>query len=128
MADGPAAATGGLDLVGISHDYGSRRAVDDISFSVAPGEILGLLGPSGCGKSTTLRIAAGLEDLQRGEVRIGGRTVAGARVNIPTERRHVGMVFQDHALFPHLSVAANIAFGLSHLPAAGPRSEEHTSE
>src|SRR3546814_1885899 len=77
---------------------------------------------------------AGLEDLQRGEVRIGGRTVAGARVNIPTERRHVGMVFQDHALFPHLSVAANIAFGLSHLPAAGQRdraafrSEEHTSE
>ncbi|MFC3677462.1 ABC transporter ATP-binding protein [Ferrovibrio xuzhouensis] len=121
MADGPAAATGGLDLVGVSHDYGSRRAVDDISFSVAPGEILGLLGPSGCGKSTTLRIAAGLEDLQRGEVRIGGRIVAGARVNIPTERRHVGMVFQDHALFPHLSVAANIAFGLSHLPAAGQR-------
>src|SRR3546814_13132561 len=64
---------------------------------------------------------AGLEDLQRGEVRIGGRTVPGARVNIPTERRHVGMVFQDHALFPHLSVAAHIAFGLSHLPAAGPR-------
>src|SRR3546814_18371967 len=64
---------------------------------------------------------AGLEDLQRGEVRIGGRTVAGARINIPTERRHVGMVFQDHALFPHLSVAANIAFGLSHLPAAGQR-------
>lgn len=120
MSDRPqgGAGAGGLDLVGVSHDYGARRAVSDISFQVAPGEILGLLGPSGCGKSTTLRLVAGLEDLQTGEVRIGGRIVAGAGVNIPTERRHVGMVFQDHALFPHLSVAQNIAFGLGHLDAA----------
>jgi iron(III) transport system ATP-binding protein len=109
---------GGLDLIGVSHDYGTRRAVSDISFHVAPGEILGLLGPSGCGKSTTLRLAAGLEDLQQGEVRIGGRLVAGAGVNVPTEQRHVGMVFQDHALFPHLTVAENIAFGLGHLAAS----------
>ena len=121
MADGPATGGCGLELIGVSHDYGSRRAVDGIGFSVAPGEILGLLGPSGCGKSTTLRIAAGLEDLQQGEVRIGGQVMAGPRINIPTERRHVGMVFQDHALFPHLSVAANIAFGLGHLPAAAQR-------
>jgi iron(III) transport system ATP-binding protein len=105
----------GLELIAVSHDYGRRRAVDSIAFTVAPGEILGLLGPSGCGKSTTLRLVAGLEDLQTGEVRIGGETVADARINIPTERRHVGMVFQDHALFPHLSVAQNIAFGLGHL-------------
>jgi iron(III) transport system ATP-binding protein len=109
---------GGLALTGVSHDYGRRRAVDHVSFTVAPGEILGLLGPSGCGKSTTLRLVAGLEDLQAGEVQIGGEVMAGRGITIPTERRHVGMVFQDHALFPHLSVAQNIAFGLGHLPAA----------
>jgi len=121
MADA-AGRAGGLTLAGVSHRYGHRLAVDTISFTVAPGEILGLLGPSGCGKSTTLRIAAGLEDLQQGEVRIGGTVMAGPRVSIPTERRHVGMVFQDHALFPHLTVAGNITFGLTHLPAA----EQHS--
>lgn len=115
-----ATSRAGLDLSAVSHDYGRRRAVDGISFTVAPGEILGLLGPSGCGKSTTLRLVAGLEDLQTGEVRIGGDVMADRSRNIPTERRHVGMVFQDHALFPHLSVAQNIAFGLGHL-AAGDR-------
>lgn len=107
-----------LDLSAVSHDYGRRRAVDDVSFTVAPGEILGLLGPSGCGKSTTLRLVAGLEDLQQGTVRIGGDTMADRNLNIPTERRHVGMVFQDHALFPHLSVAQNISFGLGHVSAS----------
>ncbi|WP_298727966.1 ABC transporter ATP-binding protein [uncultured Ferrovibrio sp.] len=114
----PVGQASGLDLIAVSHRYGSRRAVEQVSLSVKPGEILGLLGPSGCGKSTTLRLAAGLEDLQQGEVRIGGEVVAGRGVNIPTERRHIGMVFQDHALFPHLSVADNIAFGLSRLPQA----------
>lgn len=107
----------GLELSAVSHDYGRRRAVDGIGFTVAPGEILGLLGPSGCGKSTTLRLVAGLEDLQQGVIRIGGEIMADRDTNIPTERRHVGMVFQDHALFPHLSVAQNIAFGLGHLAA-----------
>ncbi len=101
-----------LSLSGVSHRYGERLAVDDVSIAVGAGEIFCLLGPSGCGKSTTLRLAAGLEDLQRGEVRIAGRLVAGPGVNLPTEARQVGMVFQDHALFPHLSVADNIAFGL----------------
>lgn len=110
----------GLDLSAVSHDYGRRRAVDSVSFTVAPGEILGLLGPSGCGKSTTLRLVAGLEDLQQGAIRIGGEIMADRSLNIPTERRHVGMVFQDHALFPHLTVAQNIAFGLGHV-AAGER-------
>ncbi|MFN4278594.1 MAG: ABC transporter ATP-binding protein [Ferrovibrio sp.] len=108
----------GLDLAGVSHRYGARLAVDNVSLTVGRGEILGLLGPSGCGKSTTLRLAAGLEDLQQGEVRIGGELMAGAGRNVPTEQRHVGMVFQDHALFPHLSVADNITFGLGRLPVA----------
>jgi iron(III) transport system ATP-binding protein len=121
MRDLPAADKGrggGLQLSAVSHDYGRRRAVDGVDFTVAPGEILGLLGPSGCGKSTTLRLVAGLEDLQQGEVRIGGSVMAGRGTNIPTEHRHVGMVFQDHALFPHLSVSQNIAFGLGHLSAS----------
>ncbi|MBS4048453.1 MAG: ABC transporter ATP-binding protein [Alphaproteobacteria bacterium] len=109
----------GLELSAVSHDYGRRRAVDGVSFTVAPGEILGLLGPSGCGKSTTLRLVAGLEDLQTGTIRIGGDIMADRSRNIPTERRHVGMVFQDHALFPHLSVAENIAFGLGHVTRQG---------
>ncbi|WP_300301624.1 ABC transporter ATP-binding protein [Ferrovibrio sp.] len=113
----PSGKDAGLDLIGVSHRYGARLAVDNVSLKVARGEILGLLGPSGCGKSTTLRLAAGLEDLQQGEVRIGGEVMAGAGRAVPTEQRHVGMVFQDHALFPHLSVADNIAFGLGRLPA-----------
>ncbi|WP_374467244.1 ABC transporter ATP-binding protein [Ferrovibrio sp.] len=114
----PKGEAAGLDLTGVSHRYGARLAVDNVSLKVARGEILGLLGPSGCGKSTTLRLAAGLEDLQQGEVRIGGEVMAGPGGSVPTEQRHVGMVFQDHALFPHLSVADNIAFGLGRLPAA----------
>ncbi|WP_409744492.1 ABC transporter ATP-binding protein [Ferrovibrio sp.] len=113
-----AGAAAGLVLTGVSHRYGARLAVDNVSLTVARGEILGLLGPSGCGKSTTLRLAAGLEDLQQGEVRIGGEIMAGSGRSVPTEQRHVGMVFQDHALFPHLTVADNIAFGLGRLPAA----------
>ncbi|MBP6819757.1 ABC transporter ATP-binding protein [Ferrovibrio sp. MS7] len=107
-----------LILRDVSHRYGDRLAVDHVALAIGAGEIFCLLGPSGCGKSTTLRIAAGLEDLQQGEVSISGRRVAGPGLNLPTEARHVGMVFQDHALFPHLSVADNIAFGLSQLGAA----------
>ncbi|MBX3454323.1 ABC transporter ATP-binding protein [Ferrovibrio sp.] len=106
-----------LTLRHVSHRYGDRLAVENVGLDVAAGEIFCLLGPSGCGKSTTLRIAAGLEALQQGEVHIGGKLVAGDRINLPAEDRRVGMVFQDHALFPHLTVRENIAFGLSHMSA-----------
>ena len=89
-----------------------RSAVNDISFELCSGEILALVGPSGCGKTTTLRIIAGLERPDSGVVRLNDRIVVAGSVFIPPEKRGVGMVFQDHALFPHLTVSENIAFGL----------------
>ncbi len=104
-----------LSLEGVSHAYGDITVVDSVDLRVAAGEIVCLLGPSGCGKTTVLRIAAGLEEPQRGRVVVNGRE-AGA--SLPPEARGVGMVFQDYALFPHLTVAANVAFGLGALPRA----------
>jgi iron(III) transport system ATP-binding protein len=112
-----AASTEALALEHIRHRYTGMTAVDDVSLSIAHGEILCLVGPSGCGKSTLLRIAAGLEALQRGTVRINGKVVADATGCMPPERRGVGLVFQDYALFPHLSVIDNVRFGLSGQPA-----------
>lgn len=89
-----------------------QSAVNGISFELYGGEILALVGPSGCGKTTTLRIIAGLERPDSGVVRLNDRIVAADNVFIPPEKRGVGMVFQDHALFPHLTVSENIAFGL----------------
>jgi iron(III) transport system ATP-binding protein len=93
-----------------------QPAVDDISFALSPGEILALVGPSGCGKTTILRLIAGLERPDLGAIRLNGREVAGPRTFVPPERRQVGLVFQDHALFPHLTVAQNVAFGLAGRP------------
>ena len=103
-----AASTEALALEHIRHRYAGMTAVDDVSLSIAQGEILCLVGPSGCGKSTLLRIAAGLEALQRGTVRINGKVVADDTGCMPPERRGVGLVFQDYALFPHLSVIDNV--------------------
>jgi iron(III) transport system ATP-binding protein len=111
------ATTEALALEHVRHRYGGMTAVDDVSLSIAQGEILCLVGPSGCGKSTLLRIAAGLEALQRGTVRINGKVVADDTGCMPPERRGVGLVFQDYALFPHLSVIDNVRFGLSGQPA-----------
>jgi len=110
-------------MAGVAHRYGRAFAVEDVSLSVAPGEIVCLVGPSGCGKSTLLRLAAGLEELQSGEIRIDGRVVAarGSAGSVrpePPEKRGIGIVFQDYALFPHLSVLDNVRFGLWRLPAA----------
>ena len=94
-------------------DGAGPPAVDDLSLTVARGEIVALVGPSGCGKTTTLRLVAGFERPDRGEIRIADTVVAHARRTfLPPERRHVGVVFQDFALFPHLSVGANVGFGL----------------
>jgi iron(III) transport system ATP-binding protein len=92
--------------------FGPVTAVDALDLDVRDGEILALLGPSGCGKTTALRLIAGLERPDGGTVEIGGRRVAGDGAWVPPERRRVGLVFQDWALFPHLDVRANVAFGL----------------
>ncbi len=106
------AATPALACRGLRKSFGGAAAVHYVSFHVAPGEILALLGPSGCGKTTTLRLIAGFERADAGTVRIGGRTVVGERLSLPPEERRVGMVFQDYALFPHLTVGANVQYGL----------------
>lgn len=107
-----------LRLTGIRHQYDSTIAVDGVDLAVAAGELLSLVGPSGCGKSTLLRLIAGLEPLQAGEISIGEQVVERAGgASVPPEARGVGMVFQDYALFPHLTVIQNVAFGLDRLPA-----------
>jgi len=102
----------GLVLEDISHSFGRNQVLDRVSLKVGTGEIVCLLGPSGCGKTTSLRIAAGLEHLQHGQVRIHGRIVAEPGRELPPEQREIGMVFQDYALFPHLNVTENVCFGL----------------
>jgi iron(III) transport system ATP-binding protein len=87
-------------------------AVDNVSLTLQQGDILGLLGPSGCGKTTLLRMIAGFERSQAGEIKIGGQVVCNNSTCIPAEQRDIGVVFQDYALFPHLNVAENVAFGL----------------
>jgi iron(III) transport system ATP-binding protein len=101
-----------LDLSNVERAYGSELAVESIDLSVREGELLTLLGPSGCGKTTTLRLIAGLDTPTDGTVEVAGQTVAGEGETVPPEERDVGMVFQEFALFPHLSVAENVAFGI----------------
>ncbi|KAB8315814.1 ABC transporter ATP-binding protein [Tolypothrix campylonemoides VB511288] len=101
-----------LENVTLKFSQMTAPAVDGVTLALVPGDLLGLVGPSGCGKTTLLRIIAGFESPQTGTVEIAGQLVAGNNQWVPPEQRHIGMVFQDYALFPHLSVAENIAFGL----------------
>ena len=101
---------------GLHRAFGEVAAVDGVDLDVLPGEMLTVLGPSGCGKTTVLRLIAGLDRPDTGTIEIGGRRVAGTGAAVPPERRRVGMVFQDVALFPHLSVRDNIGYGIRRDP------------
>ncbi len=102
--------------VGLHRHFGPVRAVDGLDLVLRSGEIAALLGPSGCGKTTLLRLLAGFERPDAGTIALGGAVVAGGRGFTPPERRRIGMVFQDYALFPHLDVAANVGYALGRRP------------
>jgi iron(III) transport system ATP-binding protein len=108
-----------LEISGIRHGYNGHRVLDGFSLTLARGQIGCILGPSGCGKTTALRCIAGFEPIAAGRIVLNGVEVSRAGYALPPERRRVGMVFQDYALFPHLTVAANVAFGLRLLDPAG---------
>jgi iron(III) transport system ATP-binding protein len=105
-------ACGAICIHGVSKRFGDVEAVVDAQLCVERGELVALLGPSGCGKTTLLRLVAGFEQPDSGEVRLGDRVVAGPQTWVPPERRRVGLVFQDYALFSHLTVAENVGFGI----------------
>jgi len=107
-----------LELDKVAYAYGKHTVVRELSFSLASGEIGCLLGASGCGKTTALRLIAGFEQPSAGSIRIEGEQVGTANLLVPPERRRIGMVFQEYALFPHLSVADNVGFGIRKWPAA----------
>ncbi len=104
-----------LTLEDVSRRYGEVLALDGVSLDIAPSEVLCLLGPSGCGKSTLLRVAAGVERLSSGRILLDGQEFAGPDNFVPPEKRGIGLMFQDFALFPHLSLLDNVAFGLKSL-------------
>jgi iron(III) transport system ATP-binding protein len=107
-------------IEGVAKSYGDVRVLDSIDLEVDEAEVVVLLGPSGCGKTTLLRLVAGLDTVDRGEISLGGRVVSAAGVHVLPEQRQVGLVFQDGALFPHLTVGENVGFGL-------PRSQRRSS-
>jgi iron(III) transport system ATP-binding protein len=112
-----AAATiaAGLTLEKVSRRFGRVEALQDVDLDIAPGEIVALLGHSGCGKTTLLRIAAGVDVPTSGRVLLDGREVASPKIFVPPEKRSIGLMFQDYALFPHLTVLKNVMFGLTAL-------------
>lgn len=101
-----------LEIRNLTRLFGGARVVDDVSLTIQPGQVTCLLGPSGCGKSTTLRMIAGVDRQDSGEIWVDGALICGPQHTLPAEQRGIGLMFQDFALFPHLSVADNVAFGL----------------
>ena len=101
-----------LEVRNLIRRFDDRAVVDDVSLRILPGRVTCLLGPSGCGKSTTLRMIAGVEMQDSGEIYVDGKLVCDTITRVPPERREIGLMFQDFALFPHLSVADNVGFGL----------------
>jgi len=101
-----------LELSHVSKRYGSTAVVDDLSLQLRQGELVTLLGPSGCGKTTTLRMVAGFVELSEGAIAVDGREISGARRTVPPEHRGMSMIFQSYAIWPNMTVAENVAFGL----------------
>jgi iron(III) transport system ATP-binding protein len=109
-----------LEIRNLTRQFDGRAAVDGVSLRVMPGQVTCLLGPSGCGKTTTLRIIAGVDRQDSGDVLVDGKTICDDTMSVLPEHRSIGLMFQDFALFPHLSVAQNVAFGLT-----GPKAAQH---
>lgn len=127
MTDGhtqAASAARGVDVRGVDKSFGDTEVLHNIDLAVDPGTSLALLGPSGCGKTTLLRLIAGLERPDAGEIAVGSQVMAGPGTFMPPEKRKVGMVFQDWALFPHLTVGKNVGYGLDKAERKGPRVQE----
>ncbi len=101
-----------VELAGLSKRYGSLTVVNEASLAIEKGALVCLLGPSGCGKTTTLRLIAGFLQPDAGEIRVGGRVISAPGASEPPERRNMSMIFQNYALWPHMSVFENVAYGL----------------
>src|SRR5207247_1707123 len=102
----------GVTISGLTKRYGDVAAVEGLDLAVTPGELVALLGPSGCGKTTTLRLVAGFLAPEAGEIRVGDRCLSSASSVVPPEHRKMAMIFQSYALWPHMTVAQNVAYGL----------------
>ena len=112
-----------LELAGLTKRFGAVTSVDGVDIAVEPGEFICLLGPSGCGKTTTLRMLAGFLTPDAGEIRVGGKVISSTAAVVPPERRNMGMIFQSYAVWPHMTVRDNVAYGLKMRGVAG---EERT--